>query len=75
MSGVGHLGHGAAMEAGGREFDTRPRHYSRMSFQSNQATGTVSHLNVPSFKILNLFGILFHAEAVITGHLRLSSMR
>ena len=27
---VGHLGH--AMEAGGRKFDPRPAHYSRMSF-------------------------------------------
>ena len=41
IKGVGHLGHGEAMEAGGREFDPRPGHYSRMSFQSNQATGTV----------------------------------
>ena len=39
--GVGHIGHDEAMEAGGREFDPRPGHYSRMSFQSNQATGTV----------------------------------
>ena len=30
--GVGHLGHDEAMEAGGREFDPRPGHYSRMSF-------------------------------------------
>ena len=29
---VGHLGHDEAMEAGGREFDPRPGHYSRMSF-------------------------------------------
>ena len=27
-----HLGHDDAMEAGGREFDPRPGHYSRMSF-------------------------------------------
>ena len=32
VKGVGHLGHGEAMEAGGREFDPRPGHYSRMSF-------------------------------------------
>ena len=30
--GVGHLDHDEAMEAGGREFDPRPGHYSRMSF-------------------------------------------
>ena len=35
-------------EAGGREFDPRPGHYSRMSFSSDQVTGTVfSHLNMP----------------------------
>ena len=38
---VGYLDHDEAMEAGGREFDPRPGHYSRMSFLSNQATGTV----------------------------------
>ena len=27
-----YLGHDEAMEAGGREFDPRPGHYSRMSF-------------------------------------------
>ena len=32
VKGVGHLGHDEAMEAGGREFDRRPGHYSRMSF-------------------------------------------
>ena len=32
VKGVGHLGHSEAMEAGGREFDPRPGHYSRMSF-------------------------------------------
>ena len=30
--GVGHLGHDQAIEAGGREFDPRPGHYSRMNF-------------------------------------------
>ena len=39
--GVGHLGNDEAMEAGCREFDPRPGHYSRMSVLSNQATGTV----------------------------------
>ena len=38
---VAHPGHDEAMEAGGREFDPRPGHYSRMSFSCNQATGTV----------------------------------
>ena len=34
--------------AGGREFDPRPGQYSRMSFSSDQVTGTVfSHLNIP----------------------------
>ena len=28
VKGVGHLGHDEAMEAGGREFDPRPGHYS-----------------------------------------------
>ena len=32
VKGVGHLGNDEAMEAGGREFDPRPEHYSRMSF-------------------------------------------
>ena len=32
VKGVGHLGHDEAMEAGGREFDPRPGHYSRISF-------------------------------------------
>ena len=32
FKGVGHLGHDEAMEAGGREFDPRPGHYSRMRF-------------------------------------------
>ena len=32
VKGVGHLGHDEAMEAGGREFEPRPGHYSRMSF-------------------------------------------
>ena len=32
VKGVGHLGHDEAMEAGGRVFDPRPGHYSRMSF-------------------------------------------
>ena len=29
---MGHLGHDEAMEAGGREYEPRPGHYSRMSF-------------------------------------------
>ena len=32
VKGVGHHGHDEAMEAGGREFDPRPGHYSRMNF-------------------------------------------
>ena len=39
VKGVRHLGHDEATEAGGR--DPRPGHYSMMSFQSKQATGTV----------------------------------
>ena len=31
FKGVGHLGHDEVMEAGGREFDPRPGHNSRMS--------------------------------------------
>ena len=45
VKGVGHLGHDEAMEAGGREFDPRPGHYSRMS--SNQATVVGSIMKVP----------------------------
>ena len=34
--------------AGGCEFNPRPGQYSRMSFSSDQATGTVfPHLNMP----------------------------
>ena len=34
--------------AEGREFKPRPGHYSRMSFSSDQVTGTVfPHLNMP----------------------------
>ena len=34
--------------AEGREFEPRPGQYSRMSFSSDQATGTVfPHLNMP----------------------------
>ena len=29
---VGHLGHDEALEAGGRELEPRPGHYSRLSF-------------------------------------------
>ena len=32
VKGVGHLGHIEATKAGGREFDPRPGHYSRMRF-------------------------------------------
>ena len=32
VKSVGRRGHDEAMEAGGREFDPRPGHYSRMSF-------------------------------------------
>ena len=32
VKGVGHFGNDEAMEAGGREFDPRPGHYSRKSF-------------------------------------------
>ena len=32
VKGVGHIGHDEAMEVGGREFDPRPGHYSRMIF-------------------------------------------
>ena len=44
--GVGHL---KLRSAGGREFvEPRPGQYSRMSFSSDQVTGTVfPHLNMP----------------------------
>ena len=50
VMGVGHLGHDEAMEAGGREFDPRPGHYSRMGFESNRATGTVFSPEYASFQ-------------------------
>ena len=63
--------------AGGREFDPRPGPYSRMSFSSDQVTGTVfSHLNMPFLPNSELI-YLEHCprgEAVIISHLRLSSM-
>ena len=37
------------METGGREFDPRPGHYSRMSFNSTRQLVQFSHLNVPFF--------------------------
>ena len=61
---------------GGREFNPRPGQYSRMSFSSDQVTGKVfssEHAFPSQFRIY-----LEHCprgEAVITGHLRLSSMR
>ena len=47
---MGHLVHDEAMEAGGREFDPRPGHYSRMSFGPTRQLVRFSHLNVPFFK-------------------------
>ena len=53
--------------AEGREFDPRPGQYSRMSFSSDQVTGTVfHHLNMPFFQILNLFEHCPRGEAEIT---------
>ena len=50
VKGVGHLD-GPCLELrceGGREFDPRSGQYSRMSFSSDQVTGTVfPHLNMP----------------------------
>ena len=65
------------MEAGGREFDPRPGHYSRMSFLSNQATGTVFSSECAFLsKFLIYLEYCPRGEAVIiTGHLRLSSMK
>ena len=48
--GVGHLGHDEAMEAGGREFNPRPGHYSRMSFIATRQLVRFSHPNVPFFQ-------------------------
>ena len=53
IKSVGHLGHGEAMEAGGREFDPRPGHYSRMSF--DQATGTVFSSECAFFQNFEFF--------------------
>ena len=53
VKGVGHLGHDEAMEAGGREFDPRPR----FLVQPGNWYGFLIWMCL-SFKILNLFGIL-----------------
>ena len=37
------------METGGREFNPRPGHYSRMSFSPTRQLVRFSHLNVPFF--------------------------
>ena len=40
--------HHVTVPIAGCEFEPRPGHYSRMSFSSDQATGTVfPHLNMP----------------------------
>ena len=41
VKGVGHLGHDEAMEAGGREFDPRPGHYSRNGSPIVSPTGAL----------------------------------
>ena len=48
--GVGHIDPCLKLRCAGlREFDPRPGQYSRMSFSSDQVTGTVfPHLNMPS---------------------------
>ena len=48
---VGHLGHDEATEAGGREFDPRPGHYTvgRVFSPTGQPV-RFSHPNVPFFK-------------------------
>ena len=48
VKGVGHLGHGEAMEAGGREFNPRPGQCSRTS-RSRQLM-QFYHLNVSFFQ-------------------------
>ena len=45
VKGVGHLGHDEAMEAGGREFEPRPGHYS-----PTRQLVWFSHLNAPFFQ-------------------------
>ena len=45
--------------AEGREFDPRPGQYSRLSFSSDQVTGTgFPHLNMPFLPNLNLLRTL-----------------
>ena len=46
VKGVGHHGHDEAMEAGGREFDPRPGHYSSPTRQ----LVWFSHLNMTFFQ-------------------------
>ena len=62
--------------AGDREFNPRPGQYSMMSFSSDQDTGTVSS---SEHAFPSNFGIYLEnrprGEALIIGHLRLSSMR
>ena len=77
VKGVGHLDHVLKLRsAEGREFNPRPGQYSRMSFSSNQVTGTVfsSEHAFPS-KFWIYLEHCPRGEAIITGHLRLSSMR
>ena len=71
LKGVGHIGHLEAMEAGCREFEPRPGHYSRMSFCS--LTRQLVRFSHPHFKFI-LNAVLVR-KRYITGHLRLSSMR
>ena len=58
--------------AEGCEFNPRPGLYSRMSFSSDQVTGTVfPHLNMPFFP--NYLEHCPRGEALIISHLRFSS--
>ena len=61
--------------AEGCEFDPRPGQYSRMSFSSDQVTGTVfPHLNMPFLPNSKIY--LEHCprgEAIIISHLPFSS--
>ena len=60
--------------AGGREFDPRPWQYSRMSFSSDQVTGTVfHHLNNICLSFQIYLEHCPRGEALIISHMRFSS--
>ena len=73
VKGVGHFDHVEAMEAGGRAFEPRPMHYSRMSFYPNRQLVRFSHPNMPFFPnyAYIIWNGVFVGKHDITDHPRL----